>query len=133
MIKVTMICTAFRATNSLLENWKANEELKDFLKKANLHPVECVGSYKEDGQDEHKQELSFMVQVNNDQYRELTMYITGMFEQDSVLVIDTDTNAYLMASNSVTGIGKFTITDEKTALKSGAFTYLKGSYYITVQ
>lgn len=138
-----LIVSAFRATNSLIENYQQHESLIQHLKAVNIDGVRPVlsvgvGSFKEEGQLVAAQELCIMAELDflfgNDR-ESLAISIMTTYKQDAVLYVSDFTgSAYLLTFDGSyvyhDHIGTFTEVSEEEAKASECFTYVNGTYYV---
>lgn len=137
-----LIVSAFRATNSLIENYQQHESLIQQLKAVTIggaRPVLSigVGSFKEEGQPVAAQELcivaDFEVVFAKDRDN-LTVSILTTYEQDAALYVTNSGSAYLLTFDGAyilhEYIGEFTAVSEEEAKASECFTYVNGEYYV---
>lgn len=135
-----IIVSAFRATNSLIDNYKQHEELIRFLKISDTpRPVLSigVGSFKEEGQQVAAQEICIVAdfaELDIIDRIELAASLIQEFKQDAVLYISQSNQAYLLTFKEFyvhhTPIGTFTEVSEAEAKASECFTYVNGTYYV---
>lgn len=134
-----LIVSAFRATNSLIENYQQHEELIRFLKISDTpRPVLSVGvgSFREEGQTVAAQELCIVADFDRLDASDRIDLVAGLiktFKQDAVLWVAAG-DAYLLTFDGTyihhTPIGTFTEVSEVEAKASECFTYVNGAYYV---
>lgn len=134
-----LIVSAFRATNSLIENYQQHEELIRFLKISDTpRPVLSVGvgSFREEGQPMAAQELCIMADFDKLDMMDRINLVASLiktFKQDAVLWVAAGA-AYLLTFDGSyvhhTPIGAFTEVSEEEAKASECFTYVNGTYYV---
>ena len=126
--------TAHRATNTMLENFKANQSLITDLQELGFYGTDCLGSFKEDGQEQAAEELSFCIKCETvANATAVQILATEYYEQDAVLSVDTTTNiAYLLSNDEAMEIGEFKAVPERQALKSECYTYINGTFFMVL-
>lgn len=93
---ITLIATAFRANNTLAQNWQANKRLLELADKHKAFNIEeVIGSFKEEGQEHASQEVSYKLTVETlSQARNLAGAIMSTFNQDAVLLLTDKLGVY---------------------------------------
>lgn len=127
-----IFASAFRATNSPAQNMEAHTQAKKKAKVLSRGRVnECLGSYKEDGQEVANRELSVACLVDENQLGELTGLYLNQYHQDAVLVVNPiDYKATLVFSDGSTiVVGTFQQVTKEEAESKECYTYWLGSYW----
>lgn len=138
-----IIATGFRADKTLLDNHAANLVLKEIacLSLKLDHETDCIGSYKEEGQDKPSQEISHIYSGNSERVRKLAILATTQLQQDAVLILDGDymsePTAYLVTFDGsylhYECLGRFAHVTEEEAKAAVAYTWINGDYYVCVK
>jgi hypothetical protein len=110
------------------ENAKRTTTLKHCLEDCNLTFNESIGVYK------GKEEKSFVVLPNNeDEAQGVKDFAFINFNQESVLVQDSNQEAYLEYANGTTErLGRLSQVPQAIAQAEESYTILNGKYYITI-
>lgn len=127
----TVVFSGWRATNDLIANMEASRRIREYLTDCGLPHWDAVGAYKEDGHNEHTQEVSHIVHCDESDVIELMYYAVNEHNQDCVLVIKSDDNSASLESPSESiDLGTLYKTDKVSAQLNGCYTYFLGDYYV---
>lgn len=133
MKKITLIGSAYRANNNLLDNTLATNKLIGELNRRGLQSFQAVGSYKEDGQETASQEVSRVVEIKEVELDSLKRLFFEDFNQDAVLIIDENNSrqsSLHFNDGSVIELGNFQVIDKEEALSSECYTYFDNKFYL---
>lgn len=129
--QITVVFSAWRATNDLIENMEASQAARKFLTDCGLAHWDAIGAYKEDGQDAFTQEVSHVVHCDAQDVLDLMVYAQEVHKQDCILVINSDGNtATLESQTSTVELGTLQQVTRQQAATNGAYTYFLGDYFI---
>lgn len=137
-----LIVSAFRATNSLIENYQQHESLIERLKSVRVDGVRPVlsvgvGSFKEEEQQVAAQELCIVAdfqKLDATARNNLVVSILVTYKQDAALYVTNEGGAYLLTFDgsyvSHEYLGIFREVSEEEAKASECFTYVNGTFYV---
>lgn len=131
--QMTVVFSAWRATNDLVANMEASKAVRKFLTDCELPHWDAIGAYQEAGQTEHKQEVSHVVHCDESDVLDLMVYAQEIHKQDCILVITSDNQASLESQEDSIQLGELIKATKQQAMNQGAYTYFLGDYYITSQ
>ena len=126
--KQVIILSAELAGLSKEENARRTNTLEHCLQDCNLTFNRASGVYK------GKEEVSFVVVPNNeDEIQGVKEFAFLNFNQESVLVQDSNQEAYLeFGDGTVERLGRLSEVPQAIAQAEDAYTILNGKYYITI-
>lgn len=131
--QITVVFSAWRATNDLIENMAASKAARKFLTDCELAHWDAVGAYQEAGQAKHTQEVSHVVHCDESDVLDLMVYAQEVHNQDCILVITSDNQASLESQEDSTPLGELIKATEQQAKAQGCYTHFLGDYFITTQ
>lgn len=132
----TIIASAFRATNTLAENYRLQQQAINYLRANGLDYQQGIGSYKEEGQERASLESCVIISLDEHRAGLLTGNIKALFlerfKQDAILVIDEMKGrlASLAFSDGTSQeLGTYQEVSKAEATETDCFTYSLGRYY----
>lgn len=128
-----VFASAFRADLSMSENNERHTEAKREVRVLSRGRTnECLGSWKEEGQDEAAKELSLASLVPESHLGDAVNLFTNQYNQDAVLVVDPNNyKATLVFQNGNTmQVGTFQKVTAEEANSKECFTYWLGEYWL---
>lgn len=129
----TVIFSAWRSTNNLIENIEASEKARHALIELDIMNIEGVGSYQEHHAEKPTQEVSHLALCRGKDDINNVRRMARELEQDSVLLVDNLGRATLdFLNGSMVQLGRFTKVSKETAQAEEHYTYAAGSYYVCI-
>jgi hypothetical protein len=121
-----MIVSAELSTLSSSENSIRTDLFADMIAGLNIEAYEATGFYK------GTQENSFICIINNNEDQNVVAQIAlNNFDQESVLIQDSNGQAYLEFQDSKTlELGRLTQVDKSVAIESDCYTEINNKYYL---
>lgn len=124
--KQAVILSAEQASNRVEKNRQLTENLRNCLIDCNFNFKEAQGVYKNDFED------SFVVIVKNQaDIDTLKDFAFKNFNQESILHVDSNQEAYLVYPDKEERLGILEQVSKEVAESRDSYTVLHGKYYVT--
>ncbi len=130
---VIVFASAFRADELQVVNAHNSVIASQQLAAITGHASQtCVGSWKEDGQEEAATELTFVTVVQAELIGQVAKLFLEDYKQDAILCVNPENyKAWLVnRDSSITPIGTFSCITEEEAKASECYTYWQGNYWL---